>query len=214
MVWFGSGVTGRRAGGDMESRWRIQNFDTVGDWGKVLAGIVVVLAVQMGAMWAMGRLAICKCGHVKFWHGVVQSSENSQHIADWYTFSHVLHGLIFYFVIRLLLPRLSFAWGLLLAFVIEGAWEVVENTPYVIDRYRSATAAFDYFGDTLVNSFADSIAMAVGFVMARLLPVWASVAFLIAVEVLLALGIRDNLTLNIIMLLHPIEAIKRWQLGG
>ncbi|HRK19305.1 MAG TPA: DUF2585 family protein [Hyphomicrobiaceae bacterium] len=198
----------------MESRWRIQNFDTVGSWGKVLAGIVVVLAVQMGAMWAMGRLAICKCGYVKFWHGVVQSSENSQHIADWYTFSHVLHGLIFYFVIRLLLPRLSFAWGLLLAFVIEGAWEVVENTPYVIDRYRSATAAFDYFGDTLVNSFADSIAMAVGFVMARLLPVWASVVFLIAVEVLLALGIRDNLTLNIIMLLYPIEAIKRWQLGG
>jgi hypothetical protein len=191
-----------------------QSFDSTLDWGKALMGIVAVLAVQLLAELAMGRLVVCKCGYVKLWHGVVASSENSQHIADWYTFSHVLHGLIFYFIFRLLFPRLTFAYGLLLAFVLEGAWEVVENSEFIIKRYRTATAAFDYYGDTLVNSFADSIAMAVGFIMARLLPTWISVLFFVAVEVLLALGIRDNLTLNIIMLIHPIEAIKAWQMSG
>lgn len=198
----------------MADRWRQQDFDTTKDWAKVLALVGLILLAQVGIELAMGRLAMCKCGYVKLWHGVVKSSENSQHIADWYTFSHVLHGLIFYFLIRLVFPRLSFGYGLALAFLIEGAWEVVENTPFVINRYRSATAAFDYFGDTIVNSFSDSIAMAIGFVLARFLPVWASVAFVIAVEVLLAIGIRDNLTLNIIMLLHPIEAIKQWQMGA
>lgn len=191
-----------------------QSFDSTLDWGKALMGIAVVLAVQLLVELAMGRLAICKCGYVKLWHGVVASSENSQHIADWYTFSHVLHGLIFYFIIRMLFPRLTFAYGLLLAFFVEGAWEIVENSEFIIKRYRTATAAFDYFGDTLINSFADSIAMAVGFIMARTLPVWVSVLFFVGVEVLLALGIRDNLTLNVIMLLHPIEAIKQWQMGG
>ncbi len=198
----------------LAGRLKRQSFDTTLDWGKVLIGIGIVVAVQLLAMSFMGRLTICKCGYVKLWHGVVASSENSQHIADWYTFSHVLHGLIFYFVLRVLFPRLSFAYALLAAFVIEGAWEVVENSEFIIKRYRTATAAFDYYGDTLVNSFSDSIAMAVGFVMARLLPAWVSVLFFIAVEVLLALGIRDNLTLNIIMLIHPIEAIKAWQMAG
>jgi hypothetical protein len=178
----------------------------------VAAGVIIgsVAAVEF----AMGRLPWCRCGYVKFWHGSVYSSENSQHLTDWYTFSHVLHGIGFYFLLWLGARRLSVGARFVSAVLLEGIWEVAENTPFIINRYRAATISLDYYGDSIINSVADVVAMMLGFWIARRAPVWVSLAVFIAVEVALAAMIRDNLTLNILMLIHPFELVKRWQLGG
>lgn len=178
----------------------------------VSLGIVAAIAALM--FW-MGRLPICKCGYIKLWHGGRGDSEISQHLADWYTYSHVLHGVIFYFLLWFVFRgRLSVAARLVLATLIEGAWELFENTPFIINRYRSQTISRDYFGDTIINTVGDMLAMIVGFLIAARLPAWVTVFLLIATELVLLYLIRDNLLLNIIMLIYPLEWIKQWQSGG
>jgi hypothetical protein len=183
--------------------------------GLLLACGILLLACLV-LLW-MGRLPICKCGTIKLWHGVVASSENSQHLSDWYTPSHIIHGFLFYGLFRLLrqagLP-ISLGLALVLAMMLEAGWEVAENTEAVINRYREATISLDYFGDSVLNSAADMLAMTAGFFLAHALPAVVTVLAGLTMELVVGWLIRDNLTLNIIMLVWPMDWIKAWQAGA
>ena len=180
----------------------------------ICLGVVGVTAFILAVM---GRPFICENGTVKIWHGVVKSSENSQHIADWYTFTHVTHGFLFYALLWLLSRKVMFlrptGVRLLFAVVLEAGWEVLENTPFIINRYREATIALGYTGDSILNSVADIVFMSCGFLLAWRLPTWVSILIVIGLEVMLLLLIRDNLSLNMLMLTFPIDGIRDWQAG-
>lgn len=185
----------------------------------ILASLAIAI-LTIAILYAMNRPPICECGYVKLWHGQINDAGNSQHITDWYTPSHIIHGMIFYALGWLLFAKWQIGgakavhWGLPLAVFLEAAWEVLENTQMVIDRFRSVTANFGYSGDSILNSAADIGWMAFGFWLALRLPVKVTVGLAIIGEVVAAIVVRDNLTLNVIMLLFPIEAIAEWQAAG
>jgi hypothetical protein len=173
--------------------------------------IILILAAQAVALHFFGHPLTCTCGYVKFWEGNVLSSGNSQHIADWYTFSHIIHGFVFYFILRLLFPRMPVITRLVLAVGIEAAWEITENTPWLIDRYRQQALAQGYTGDSIINSISDTVAMIGGFLLTRRIRVWLIVVLALTLELFSAFFIRDNLSLNIINLLYSSDAIHAWQ---
>lgn len=179
---------------------------------------LILFAVFALILLGMGRPPICTCGTVKLWQGVVQSSENSQHLADWYSMSHIIHGFVFFGLGHLLRKRFPklFPLGVILALsiLVEGAWEVLENSPVIIDRYREATISYGYEGESIINSMADIAWMIAGFFLASRLPWKATLAIAVIFELFTGYMIRDNLALNILMLTVPIEAVKDWQAAG
>lgn len=182
--------------------------------GAHTALAIGVIAIAAFILLMMGRVPICECGYVKLWHGVTMSSENSQHLSDWYSPSHVIHGFIFYGLLWLFARRLQLGFRLVAATAVEAAWEIVENTDWIINRYREATISLDYYGDSVINSAFDMLFMVGGFLLAARLPVWVTVVAALAMELFVGWVIRDNLALNVIMLLWPLEAIRQWQAGG
>jgi hypothetical protein len=179
-----------------------------------LAAAIGALVIQALALWAMGLPMICKCNAVDLWHGNPSGPETSQHLTDWYTYTHIIHGFAFYFLLWLIAPSMPFGPRLALAIGLESAWEIIENTPFIVDRYRQSALARGYSGDSVVNSLFDTIAAAFGFVLARLLAIWQSILLIVTTELVLGYMIRDNLTLNIIQLIYPSELISNWQGGA
>ena len=180
----------------------------------IIAIFVVVFAVTGGIELWMGRSPFGPDGRFGLWSGDIWSSENSQRVADAYSFSHLVHGMLFYGFLWLVARRLPARYRLLIALVIEASWELLENSPLIINRYREGTIAVGYVGDSVLNSLSDILMMALGFWFASRVPTKVTVAAIIVMEVGCALWVRDNLTLNVIMLIHPVEAIKTWQMAG
>ena len=174
---------------------------------------VAVVVVMAAILLAMGRPATCPCGSVAVFHGSVRSDQNSQQFADWYSLTHVAHGLIFYAATWAALRRWPWPARLVIAVAIEAAWEILENSPMVIDRYRRVTMAWGYSGDSVLNSVGDCAFMILGFAIARRLPWWGGVGVLIALELTALAVIRDNLIINVLMLIAPVDAIRIWQAG-
>src|SRR4051812_33846750 len=175
---------------------------------------LVIFGAAAAILLAIGRNPICTCGTVDLWVGARDSAKTSQMLADWYSFSHIVHGLLFYGALWLLARRYAVERRFIAALLIEATWEVVENTPVVIDRYRVTTAALGYTGDSVLNSLSDMLMMALGFFVARKLPVRAAVALVLVLEVIPLFAIRDNLTLNVWQLIAPNKALQLWQAGA
>ncbi len=178
-------------------------------WIKAVAILVCAAGIEL----AMGRHPICTCGTIDLWVGARDSPRTSQMLADWYSLSHIVHGLLFYAALWFVARRWPVQSRFLAALLIEAAWEVTENTPFIIDRYRATTAAIGYTGDSVINSLSDMVMMALGFLLARKLPVWSAVLLVVALEIIPLLAIRDNLTLNVWALIAPNQSLQSWQAG-
>lgn len=172
---------------------------------------LVLLAVQVGLLFYLGQPLVCECGVIKFFESVILSPGNSQQIADWYTFSHLIHGFIFFGLLSLLFPKQPIGLRLLIAMTVEISWEIFENTPMVIEAYRAQALAQGYNGDSILNSISDTIAMVIGFAAAYKLPLKISIAAVIGMELLTGYLVRDNLTLNILNFVYPLESVHHWQ---
>ena len=181
---------------------------------RAAVAAIVLLAATAMLLYLMGRPPICTCGAIDLWVGEPNSSRTSQMLSDWYSPSHIVHGFLFFAGLWLVGRRWPLERRFLVALAIEAAWEIVENTPLIINRYREETAALGYTGDSVLNSMSDIAMMGLGFLLARRLPVWASVVVVLILELVPLLVIRDNLTLNVWMLLAPNDALKAWQSGG
>lgn len=181
---------------------------------RAMPWALLIIVTAAATLLAMGRNPLCSCGTVELWVGNTASSKTSQMLSDWYSPSHLVHGFLFYAALWLVARRWPLERRFLAALLVEAAWEVAENTPWVIDRYREATIALGYTGDSVLNSLSDIGMMAVGFVAARRLPLWASIAAVAVLEIVPLIVIRDNLTLNVWMLLAPNETIRAWQAGA
>ena len=177
----------------------------------VLATLLVVLAAA-AILWLMGRPLTYKGGLIELWGP--QGRKQSQMLLDWYSTSHIVHGFLFYAVLHLAAKRWKPGERLLAATLLEAAWEIVENSPVIIDRYREATIALGYRGDSVLNSVSDIAMMIAGFLLAGRVPVWASVMIVLVLELVPLAIIRDNLTLNVWMLLWPSKSIAAWQGGA
>jgi hypothetical protein len=180
---------------------------------NTLIAVGGILAAQAGVLIHFGQPLICTCEYIKFWEGVVKSSGNSQHLTDWYTFSHIVHGFLFYALFRYLFPKLTVLQRLLLALGLEVSWEIAENTPYVINLYRQQALSLGYVGDSAINSVCDSLSMIFGYIIAWRWPVWSIVVLALLMELIVGYLIHDNLTLNVLNLIHQFDFIKQWQLA-
>jgi hypothetical protein len=198
---------------DLNSQNRFFVFNSAKDYLPWIL-IFAVAALTAFQLWRQGRVWWCQAGDYSPWSWEVWSAHNSQHVFDPYTFTHILHGILFFWIASLIFGKLSLAWRLLIAISVESAWEVVENTNMIIQRYREATISLDYYGDSIINSLADILSFSFGFRLAYKLRFWISFAFFVVVEIVLLLWIRDSLILNIIMLIYPLDAIKKWQTGN
>ena len=185
----------------------VENISTNKTLVALLFGII---SLQALALYIFGQPAICECGFIKIWEPDVLGPGNSQHISDWYTFSHIIHGFLFYGLLHLLFPKLPVWQRLLMALSIEVAWEIAENTPYVINAYREQALAQGYTGDSILNSLMDSVAMLVGFLLVHKWRIWIIILLAITMEVFTAYMIHDNLTLNILNFVHQFDFISEW----
>ncbi len=174
--------------------------------------VALILAAAVYQLRQQGRVWWCTCGEWNLWAGDIWSAHNSQHVFDPYSFTHILHGVLFFWILTWLFKRMSFSWRLTLAILMESLWEVAENAPFIIQRYREATIGLGYEGDSVINSLADILCCTAGFILARYLGFRLALALFVFIEVTLAVVVRDNLTLNVLMLLCPIDAIKQWQM--
>lgn len=179
---------------------------------KIALGLIFALATTL--LWIQGRVWWCQAGDMVPWSWDIWSTHNSQHIVDPYAFTHVLHGVLEFWLIGLIFRKMPISWRLVLAVAIEGTWEVAENSPFIIERYRTVTLSLDYFGDSIINSMADMLCCATGFTIAYKLKFWRSLILFLATEAVLIVWIRDSLLINIVMLIYPIEALKVWQMAG
>jgi hypothetical protein len=176
--------------------------------------VAVIVITSIIALNLLGRVWWCEAGDAMPWSWVVNSRHNSQHLIDPYSFTHILHGILEFWLIGLVFRKVPLAWRFVIAIFIESSWEVVENTNYIINRYREATISLDYYGDSILNSFADIICCGLGFLIAQKIKLWWSLAVFVVMEVILLFWIRDSLLLNILMLIWPLDAVKSWQTGG
>ncbi len=189
------------------------NFETRRDYMPWVVMFIFVIAAMFTLRFE-GRVWWCEAGDYSPWAWDIWSKHNSQHLIDPYSFTHILHGVLEFWLVGLIFPKVPLAWRLLMAVMIEGAWEIAENSSYIINRYREETISLDYFGDSIINSISDIVCCATGFVIAYKLRFWRSLILFVATEMILIFWIRDSLIINIIMLIYPIDAIKIWQLAG
>lgn len=181
---------------------------------KPLATIIAIVIAATIMLAIQGRVWWCQVGDYSPWSWNIWTTHNSQHILDPYAFTHILHGILEFWLIGLVFRRIPVAWRMVLALTIESIWEVAENSPFIIERYRTVTLSLDYFGDSIINSLADIVCCATGFAIAYKIRFWRSLALFVATEAILILWIRDSLIINIIMLISPNENIKIWQMAG